>query len=128
MKTNEIGRANLKRLIQSGGYVGSFTHLPAGVQVCVISPSGAPCCAMFVSLKGGEILASRRINLIRPNLASDHERRAWCRLAGVSMTDLRRAIRTIREEEKAAQKKRDASQLRNAAARQGYKLVRVASK
>lgn len=123
MKTTEMGRANLKRLIHSGGYVGSFAHLPDGVQGCVISPSGHGRGAVFAALKGGEILASNRINLIRPGWASDHERKAWCRLAGVSITDLRRAIRTIRDGEKLAQKKHAVSRLRNEAARQGYKLV-----
>lgn len=123
MKTTETGRANLKRLIQRGGYVESFAHLPAGVQECFISPSGARRYAMFVSLKDGEILASCRVNLIRSSLASDSERRAWCRLAGVSMTDLRRVIRATREEEKAAEEARALVQLRSAAKRKGYKLV-----
>lgn len=123
MKTTEMGMVYLKRLTQSGRRVESFAHLPDGVQGCVISPSGRGRGAVFVALKDGEILASNRINLIRPGWASDHERRAWCKLAGVSMTDLRRAIRTIRDDEKLAQKKRDVSRLRNEAARQGYKLV-----
>lgn len=123
MKTTEMGKTYLHRLIQSEGRVASLRGIRAEAQTCVVSPSGRLHGAIFIRTPSGDIFASHTVDLFRPHRASDDERRAWCRVAGVSMADLRRVMRTIRERDKLVQKKLDVSRLRNAAARHGYKLV-----
>jgi hypothetical protein len=80
---------------------------------------------IFFKTKDGKVFADREVNLIRPHESNDHERRAFCRLAGVPMAALKEAAKDYASHEKHQQAQRTLSYVRRVASRHGYKLTKM---
>ncbi|MGS1128497.1 hypothetical protein ACVCL3_15990 [Rhodanobacter sp. UC4437_H4] len=94
--------ATAVRSISVNGHI--FVRSASGVIYCATRRSG-------MNLSG-------RFNL------NDHDRRAWCRLAGVRFSALKKAIARERDREKKESKRHEIEGFRKKAERLGFRLVK----
>jgi hypothetical protein len=79
----------------------------------------------LIKLPNGEVRSQKRSNLYDGWAMNDDIRRAWCKLAGVKFSELKKAIAAYKKEQQAERLNGQLEHVRYVAAQHGYKLVKL---
>jgi len=81
---------------------------------------------VLIRTASGEIFTTfRRISLLRPHGANQSTRRAYAKLAGIKVADIKRAMREQAANDKREAASADADRMRRLASRLGYKVTKA---